>query len=87
MANLNYLKKECVIGDNKKEEKIGGIKIRKLIKVYLSLRANYVDVINFRLLSFQNFVDFVTGNDFDEEDVEINTLAYELRTNPIYGLE
>lgn len=88
MANINYLKRKNVIGgDNTKGEKIGGISKARLIRVYLELRSRYADVINFRSLGFMNFVDFVVGNDYSEEDVKMNNLAYELRTNSVYGLE
>ena len=88
MANVKFFKNENVIGgDNTKGEKIGGISKSKLIKVYLELRSRYADVINFRSLGFMNFVDFVIGNDYSEEDVKMSNLAYELRTNSVYGLE
>ena len=86
MANVKLFKKENIIGGDRKEEKrIGGILKTKLVKVYLQLRANYSDEINFRLLSFENFVDFVLANGYESEDVEVKNLKYDLIGSTLYS--
>ena len=86
---IKYLKNEQTIGgeeDTRKGEKIGGINKSKLIKVYLKLKEKYSNEINFKRLTFSNFVDYVIANEFEDEHVKMNTLHYELKDNPLYEL-
>lgn len=86
MANVKFFKNENVIGgDNTKGEKIGGILKTKLVRVYAQLRANYSEEINFRLLSFENFVDFVLANGYESEEVEVKNLKYDLIGSTLYS--
>ncbi len=90
---LKYLKNEIVVGGKrytkkgkKIGEKIGGINKNTLTKVYSALKQNYSKEINFKILNFETFVEYVLNNGYEEEDVNETNLHYELKDNYLYEL-
>lgn len=81
MANINYLKKENIIGGENYDSKMS----QKIAKVYDTLAKSHANEIDFQYMSIENLKDLVIANDYSIEDVNVNNILYDLRDS-IYAL-
>ncbi len=81
MNKINVFKKNLVInGDNEDVKNVGVLK-----KIYAKLIENHADEINFRLFSFEKFIDFVDATGYDKEDLNYSNIYYDLKYDSVYS--